>query len=31
MMAGRPDDQQTPRPEGKGGVFPCTLMQERLW
>ena len=31
MMAGRPDDQQAPRPEGKGGVFPCTLMQERLW
>lgn len=31
MMAGRPDDQQTPRPAGKGGVFPCTLMQERLW
>lgn len=31
MMAGRPDDQQTPRPEAEGGVFPCTLMQERLW
>jgi thioesterase domain-containing protein len=31
MMAGRPDDQMTPRLEGKGGVFPCTLMQERLW
>src|SRR3990170_7142368 len=31
MMAGRPDDQQTPRPEAKGGVFLCTLMQERLW
>lgn len=31
MMAGRPDDQQMPLPEGKGGVFPCTLMQERLW
>ena len=31
MMAGRPDDQQAPRPEAKGGVFPCTLMQERLW
>ena len=31
MMAGRPDDQQTPRPEAEGGVSRCTLMQERLW
>ncbi|HET6221552.1 MAG TPA: condensation domain-containing protein, partial [Dongiaceae bacterium] len=30
-MAGRPDDHQVPRADGDAGVFPCTLMQARLW
>jgi thioesterase domain-containing protein len=30
-MAGRQGDQRAPRADPGGNLFPCTLLQERLW